>query len=899
MKRIRKSRGFAAATMLGIAIAATIAAAPGRAAGQNLPPAGAYQPIPDFSGTNAGLLFREAINDRLSGAQPISPTFVSLDFANLPAEQDGTLFYCVDCQKVSPCAGGGSGAWALGQNAAWSCAAGASSLSMGGDVTGASSASTVNTVEGGKTPVVTSGANAATGTSTPAALNGFNLAGVLDLTNPAYGVVCSDTTESATTTASNATVAVNAIGDFKVGQYVKLDAAGASNTIATPAISSVTNDGYILNWLPDITANYPSPGFTVTANGNCQTDDGTPLHPNTSCTTTYCYSVQNVGQTGIGAGLNGMRSAESAAVCNTTGPSGLSVMTGLIVSWSVDANTAGTIIRRCTGTSCTPSSIYAVVSMNPTRAPYTSYQYRDNGFPYGIDEEASRSAVPADLDAKITAISGNNVTLSVAPSQSTTTPLRHDNSPAIQAAVNASYLFTYTAPVYTQDYLPACATHYDMSQAVSFWGTTQAGITGASRAPNQSVSNTQLRWDGPPGGMMFNLNYAGNVTIENIGVEGQVGNTPGVVIDENAVPLSGQSQANAGPGAPASNATAATTPTGLRINHVECGVVGLCVDLGGRVNDENAIIDDLNCSVPNGVGGQICVYSDSQETYNEQFYNTNCSQRDYCFDFDSIGSFSMINTNSEAAGIIYKISTISDQGYSESGQEEGAQMFAYTLAGMRFSDWRLAGSSGPWGAVISASSGDFTNIVVEPDSATTSNNVVIGSPSTFLQDIFGQALSNFGNSHGQPVTTPGLIPIENHNGSALPMFNCVDCVVSGQTVPPIVSTEPNQATVFNSFPTAQTVTGVSGTGVCSQSMQGTLKTVTCGLSAYQETGTAQTVCFNGTSCTVNLAGVNFSIAPNLLASCGSYNPTATASVLTLPANAAMTAETCNITAIGQ
>ena len=81
--------------------------------------------------------------------------------------------------------------------------------------------------------------------------------------------------------------------------------------------------------------------------------------------------------------------------------------------------------------------------------------------------------------------------------------------------------------------------------------------------------------------------------------------------------------------------------------------------------------------------------------------------------------------------------------------------------------------------------------------------------------------------------------------------------------------------------------------------QGTLKIATCYLNAYQETGTAQTVCFSGSGCTANLAGVNFSAAPNLLASCGTYEPSSTASTLTLPANAAMVAETCNITAIGQ
>jgi len=57
----------------------------------NLPPTGAYQPIPNFTGVGAELQFREAINDRFSGAQPIAPSIASPTFDNLPAEQDGML----------------------------------------------------------------------------------------------------------------------------------------------------------------------------------------------------------------------------------------------------------------------------------------------------------------------------------------------------------------------------------------------------------------------------------------------------------------------------------------------------------------------------------------------------------------------------------------------------------------------------------------------------------------------------------------------------------------------------------------------------------------------------------------------------------------------------------------
>ena len=86
-----------------------------------------YQAIPNFTGIGAGFNFRQAINQRLSGAQPIAPQIVGLTFANLPAEQDGLLLWCKDCQAANPCGAGGAGAWAMGSRGAWACAAARSS----------------------------------------------------------------------------------------------------------------------------------------------------------------------------------------------------------------------------------------------------------------------------------------------------------------------------------------------------------------------------------------------------------------------------------------------------------------------------------------------------------------------------------------------------------------------------------------------------------------------------------------------------------------------------------------------------------------------------------------------------------------------------------------------------
>lgn len=96
----------------------------------------------------------------------------------------------------------------------------------------------------------------------------------------------------------------------------------------------------------------------------------------------------------------------------------------------------------------------------------------------------------------------------------------------------------------------------------------------------------------------------------------------------------------------------------------------------------------------------------------------------------------------------------------------------------------------------------------------------------------------------------------------------------------------------NPVPNPTTQSGTAGTASCSTGLQGTQKYTTCYLAAYANTSTAQTYAFP----------VAFATTPVLQisgGSCGTFNPTASASTLTLPANAAMTAESCNISVLGQ
>ncbi len=131
-------------TLRGVTLAAMIPLlASAQARAQNLPPPGSYQPIPDFTGVGAGLQFREAINDRFSGAQPIAPTLVPVTAAQLVAMPaiDGGLLYCSNCQGNSSCSSGGTGSVAFGMGGDWNCnlanAGGLSSVSNDTNVTGA------------------------------------------------------------------------------------------------------------------------------------------------------------------------------------------------------------------------------------------------------------------------------------------------------------------------------------------------------------------------------------------------------------------------------------------------------------------------------------------------------------------------------------------------------------------------------------------------------------------------------------------------------------------------------------------------------------------------------------------------------------------------------------------
>jgi hypothetical protein len=160
-----------------------------------------------------------------------------------------------------------------------------------------------------------------------------------------------------------------------------------------------------------------------------------------------------------------------------------------------------------------------------------------------------------------------------------------------------------------------------------------------------------------------------------------------------------------------------------------------------------------------------------------------------------------------------------------------------------------------------------------PDSATTVTfyPVAASNPSVITVNLWGAQLSPV--QANTRVTGP--IPYVRTAGTA-------------QTSTSVGLTAP----LITAYPTVTSQNGTSGTASCSMAMQGTLKVSTCYLNAYANTSTAQTYSYP----------TAFSTTPILLesgGSCGTYNPTTTSSTLTLPANAGMSTETCNIIAEGQ
>ena len=143
-----------------------------------------------------------------------------------------------------------------------------------------------------------------------------------------------------------------------------------------------------------------------------------------------------------------------------------------------------------------------------------------------------------------------------------------------------------------------------------------------------------------------------------------------------------------------------------------------------------------------------------------------------------------------------------------------------------------------------------------------------------------------------PSSGPGIMTLQGAPGSP-PPAGVIACW--GDSTATTLKCENSSGTIYtlgDIISGATSISGTSGTASCSQNVVGLIKTASCILTAYQETSTAQTYPFP----------IAFSTTPLFQGgntACGTYNASTTASTLTLPANSAMTASTCNIVVTGQ
>jgi hypothetical protein len=605
-------------------------------------------------------------------------------------------------------------------------------------------------------------------------LNQFNVNGVLNVQD--YGAVCSDTTVSVTTVGSSPTVvASGSVGDFKVGQSVVIPLAGASSTITTPTINSVELDSTFLSNPGPYPPLYLMEGISFISD-QCSTDTTSSAFSNPTCTITYGYQLQSVA-------FDGSISAPSAIVYVTDGPAMLSIDNPIVVQWTTDPNAVGYILKRCDGESCTPTatSIYHVFPNLPVgQTSGGNFVYADVGNSFGHAEYTLANTAQAGiLNTTITAINGLNVALATAPSQSGTFTMYHDDEPAFQAAAVAAC--SSTGSTCGEVYAPLCSTGnpYNFGQAMSLYGFNGIRMQGTS---GPGGAGTAINWLGPIGGVVFNMNYAALQIMDGISVpSGAYNDTPGVVYDYDK--YTGPTGNLYGPGGNPGN----FSPSGATFNtlsNAACGEAGVCVNFGGVNNVDTITIDHLYTLAPNGYGGWLGVYSNSQNTYNEVVQNSTISLRDFGIYAPRIASFQGKNLDFESN--IVDTTILSSQGLASIDfcVSESAQMFLWwenELGGMTISNCRIAVNPGPGGYFMGLNGGTFTNNQVVNYNWNTANVAIssgdsYGKIDTFTGNSFAQGLSG-STGYSYPLQ-PYQLPFTDEGGGQItPPYTAINNAV--------------------------------------------------------------------------------------------------------------------------
>lgn len=176
--------------------------------------------------------------------------------------------------------------------------------------------------------------------------------------------------------------------------------------------------------------------------------------------------------------------------------------------------------------------------------------------------------------------------------------------------------------------------------------------------------------------------------------------------------------------------------------------------------------------------------------------------------------------------------------------------------------------------------------------------ITVGDSTSHYLEVNLMSPPSGASDHGNDFYNPWMMVIPGPNNPSYAGVTQQEAVRWAEEVMKgYVPSGASTGKLYANFPlslqvTTTSISGTSGTAACAQTLQGTMKHASCYLNGYAQTGTAQTYTFPSA----------FSTTPVLLesgGSCGTYNPSVSATVLTLPANASMTAETCNVVVMGQ
>ena len=556
---------------------------------QNLPPPGGYIPIPNFTGTDAGFDFRSAINDRFSGVQAIAPRVGNVTFANLGPEEDGAVLYCSNCQPSLVCSAGGSGAWAHGSMGQWQCNEPMAALKLDGtdvlppyngtrtneknilDFGAIASSARINcTTTAGQANVTCSGI----GTSdfavnqyvalygagpapTVAQPTGFTAQPTTTTNNPGsatrftrFAQGCTVQNALAWCSAGSSNCGLSNVSFYEQGQTVTIAGAGPGGTSLTATISALDDGG------DDITLSSPA---STTVSGAAMTG--------ANCSTSRRYQVFPIDSRGGWGAPTAVMTVNNTASAlnwgdwndvqvnvpqppNAPNPS-YPLPSNIPMAW-VFYCAEGTAPLQLCGIEV-PTYSFQYNSPNPapwndqliggsTKGFPTIVTFHDVGRPYGHDV-IQGTTPPAGLVkqiafARILSINGTSVQLSVAPSQTGTFAMGHDNGPNINAAIKASCDTNNRCGTIYTPFEPSLFPVATSIVALRGSGLVLLGGSSPTIAEPSSIGPAGWVWVGALGGTMLELNQEAKPEVDNFSLQSNTanlsGSTMGVTIDMDA-----------------------------------------------------------------------------------------------------------------------------------------------------------------------------------------------------------------------------------------------------------------------------------------------------------------------------------------------------------------------------